>query len=52
MCRFCVLLRSSLANPKMGDTQMGFYRIVCEGGYRLSHSYVEGVLTITAERSV
>jgi hypothetical protein len=43
-------LRELLANPDQMETQAGIYRIVCEGKFSLSHTYRDGVLTITAQR--
>lgn len=45
-------LRELLANPDQMETQAGIYRIVCEGKFSLSHTYRDGVLTITAERAL
>jgi anti-sigma regulatory factor (Ser/Thr protein kinase) len=45
-------LRELLANPDQMETQAGIYRIVCEGKFALSHIYRDGVLTITAERTL
>jgi anti-sigma regulatory factor (Ser/Thr protein kinase) len=43
-------MRELLEGTVGEDAQMGLYRMVCEGGFRLSHSYQNGVLTIVAER--
>jgi hypothetical protein len=43
-------LRELVANPDQRDTQAGLYRIVCEGRFSLTLSYVDGVLTMRAER--
>jgi anti-sigma regulatory factor (Ser/Thr protein kinase) len=45
-------LRELLANPDQMETQAGIYRIVCEGKFSLSHTYRDGVLTITAQRAL
>ena len=45
-------LRELLANPEQMDTQAGIYRIVCEGRFSLSQAFHEGVLTISAERTL
>lgn len=45
-------VRAILDNPKSGDAQLGLCRIVCEGGFRLSHLCEAGILTITADRSL
>ena len=33
-------------------SRLGFYRMAAECGLRLSHQYVDGCLTITAERAI
>ena len=43
-------LRELVTSPDQRETQAGLYRIVCEGGFSLSQSYVDGVLTMRAER--
>jgi hypothetical protein len=45
-------LRELLAHPEQMETQAGIYRIVCEGRFALSQVFHEGVLTISAERSL
>jgi hypothetical protein len=45
-------LRELVAVPDQPETQAGIYRIVCEGGFSLSQHYVDGVLTLRAERPV
>jgi hypothetical protein len=44
-------MRELLAQTS-GPTQLGLYRIICEGGFRLSAHYAQSVLTITAEKEV
>jgi hypothetical protein len=45
-------MRAILTSPQYEGSQLGLYRIVCEGQFRLSHAYAGGLLTITAERSL
>jgi hypothetical protein len=43
-------MKETLKYPERQSTRLGFYRLAAEGGLRLSQSYVDGRLTITAER--
>jgi hypothetical protein len=45
-------MRDVLEAPAHSDTRLGLHRIVCEGKFMLSESYTNGILTITAERSL
>ena len=45
-------MEAALRDPGASGSRLGFYRIAAEGGLRLSHMYVEGCLTITAEREL
>jgi hypothetical protein len=45
-------LQELLSHPDQIGTRVGIYRIACEGKFKLSHSYQQGVLTIIAERAL
>jgi hypothetical protein len=45
-------MRAILSNPQHEGSQLGLFRIVCEGQFKLSCAYAGGILTITAERSL
>jgi len=44
-------LRELMDNPKPGISQLGLYRIAYEGEFKLDYQYLNGVLTIKAERN-
>jgi hypothetical protein len=43
-------MKATLQHPERPSTRLGFYRMAAEGQLRLSQTYVDGCLTITAER--
>lgn len=45
-------LAQLMENPKIGESQLGLYRIAYEGEFDLQYEFNDGVLTIIATRSI
>lgn len=44
-------LKELMLSPSGGTSRLGIYRIGCEGGFDLSCSYADSVVTVTATRN-
>ncbi len=43
-------LQELMDNPPSGESMLGLYRIAYEGGFKLDYKYVNGVLSVFAEK--